>query len=89
MGSIEANLCCQKRNLCIAESRNMIMKKNWQKLLNEDKKLQRAEKQMELLLSYLHLIKTEGEVTKQQLIEKIRRIGCTIKRTWLKKISCG
>ena len=33
-------------------------------LLNEDKKLQRAEKQLELLLSYLHLAKTEGEVTK-------------------------
>jgi primosomal protein N' (replication factor Y) len=39
-------------------------------LLNEDKKLQRAEKQMELLLSYLHLIKTEGEVTKPQLLKK-------------------
>lgn len=40
------------------------------KLLNEDKKLQRAEKQMELLLSYLHLSKTEGEVTKQELLKK-------------------
>jgi primosomal protein N' (replication factor Y) len=40
------------------------------KLLNEDKKLQRAEKQMELLLSYLHLIKTEGEVTKPGLLKK-------------------
>ena len=40
------------------------------KLLNEDKKLQRAEKQMELLLSYLHLVKTEGEVTKPQLLKK-------------------
>ena len=39
-------------------------------LLNEDKKLQRAEKQMELLLSYLHLIKTEGEVTKSNLLKK-------------------
>ena len=39
-------------------------------LLNEDKKLQRAEKQMELLLSYLHLIKTQGEVTKAELLKK-------------------
>lgn len=40
------------------------------RLLNEDKKLQRAEKQMELLLSYLHLMKTEGEVTKSTLLKK-------------------
>jgi len=39
-------------------------------LLNEDRKLQRAEKQMELLLAYLHLIKTEGEVTRSQLLKK-------------------
>jgi len=43
---------------------------NLEKLLNEDKKLQRAEKQMELLLSYLHLAKTEGEVLKSQLLKK-------------------
>ncbi len=48
----------------------MIMKKNWKHFVNEDKKLQRAEKQMELLLSYLHLIKTEGEVTKSELLKK-------------------
>jgi primosomal protein N' (replication factor Y) len=41
-----------------------------EKLLNEDKKLQRAEKQMELLLSYLHLAKIEGEVLKSQLLKK-------------------
>ena len=39
-------------------------------LLNDDKKLQRAEKQMQLLLSYLHLLKTEGEVTKSALLKK-------------------
>jgi primosomal protein N'' len=39
-------------------------------LLNEDKKLQRAEKQMELLLSYLHLLKTQGEVSKPELLKK-------------------
>lgn len=43
---------------------------NLEKLINEDKKLQRAEKQMELLLSYLHLIKTEGEVSKASLLKK-------------------
>lgn len=41
-----------------------------EKLLNEDKKLQRAEKQMELLLSYLHFQKTEGEITKAALLKK-------------------
>jgi primosomal protein N' (replication factor Y) len=40
------------------------------KLLNEDKKLQRAEKQLELLLSYLYLVKVEGEVSKPQLLKK-------------------
>jgi primosomal protein N' (replication factor Y) len=39
-------------------------------LLNEDKRLMRAEKQMELLLAYLHLLKTEGEVTKTALLKK-------------------
>ncbi|MFL5744488.1 MAG: primosomal protein N' [Niastella sp.] len=39
-------------------------------LLNDDKKLQRAEKQLELLLSYLHLVKTQGEVTKPELLKK-------------------
>lgn len=39
-------------------------------LLNEDKKLQRAEKQLELLLAYLHIVKTEGEVTQPQLLKK-------------------
>ncbi|HVY76750.1 MAG TPA: primosomal protein N' [Puia sp.] len=41
-----------------------------EKLLNEDKKLQRAEKQLELLLSYLHLQKTETEVTRSLLLKK-------------------
>lgn len=39
-------------------------------LLNEDKRLQRAEKQMELLLAYLHYEKTEGEITKSNLLKK-------------------
>src|SRR5690606_31006302 len=33
-----------------------------EKLLNEDPRLRRAEKQMELLLAFLHLKRTEGEV---------------------------
>ena len=41
-----------------------------EKLLNEDKRLQRAEKQMELLLAYLHFQKTEGEITKPALLKK-------------------
>lgn len=40
------------------------------RLLNEDPKLQRAEKQMELLLAYLHLSKTTGNVTRQALLKK-------------------
>jgi primosomal protein N' (replication factor Y) (superfamily II helicase) len=45
---------------------------NLSALINEDKKLQRAEKQMELLLAYLHLQKTQGEVTKTELLKKSR-----------------
>lgn len=41
-----------------------------EQLLNEDKRLQRAEKQMELLLAYLHFQKTEGEITKSALLKK-------------------
>ncbi len=43
---------------------------NLAKLLNEDKKLQRAEKQMELLLAYLHFVRVDGEVTQSQLLKK-------------------
>lgn len=40
------------------------------KLLNEDTKLQRANKQLELLLSYLHLEHTETVVRKSDLLKK-------------------
>ncbi|MFT3903320.1 MAG: primosomal protein N' [Niabella sp.] len=50
-----------------------------EKLLNEDKRLQRAEKQMELLLSYLHLQKTEGEITKAALLKKSRASDAQLK----------
>jgi primosomal protein N' (replication factor Y) len=56
------------------------------KLLNEDKKLQRAEKQMELLLSYLHLVKTEGEVTKTELLKKSGATDAQLKGLVDKKI---
>ncbi len=57
-----------------------------EKLLNEDKKLQRAEKQMELLLSYLHLTKTEGEVTKPGLLKKSGATDAQLKGLVDKKI---
>lgn len=41
-----------------------------EELLNEGKKLQRAGKQLELLLSYLHFQRTEGEISKQALLKK-------------------
>lgn len=41
-----------------------------EQLLNEDKRLKRAEKQLELLLSYLHLQQTVGETTKSELLKK-------------------
>ncbi|MCD2425434.1 primosomal protein N' [Niabella pedocola] len=41
-----------------------------EQLLNTDAKLQRAEKQLELLLGYLHFQKTEGAITKQALLKK-------------------
>lgn len=55
-------------------------------LLNEDKKLQRAEKQMELLLSYLHLIKTQGEVTRSELLKKSGASDAQLKGLVDKKI---
>ncbi|WP_346238008.1 replication restart helicase PriA [Niabella insulamsoli] len=39
-------------------------------LLNEDKRLQKAGKQMELLLAYLHFQKTDGAITKRALLKK-------------------
>lgn len=55
-------------------------------LLNEDKKLQRAGKQMELLLSYLHLQKTQGEVTKAELLKKSGASDAQLKGLMDKKI---
>ncbi|MFM2138298.1 MAG: primosomal protein [Bacteroidota bacterium] len=41
-----------------------------ERLLNTDSRLQRAVKQQELLLAFLHLHRTEGEVTKSALLKK-------------------
>jgi len=55
-------------------------------LLNDDRRLQRAEKQMELLLSYLHLIRTTGEVTKPELLKKSNATDAQLKGLVDKKI---
>ena len=52
------------------------MKKNLSELLNTSS---RAPKQMELLLSYLHLIKTEGEVTQTELLKKSNATAAQLK----------
>jgi len=47
-----------------------ILEANLEDLLNQDKKWSRAEKQMELLLSFLHIQKTEPEVSRSALLKK-------------------
>jgi len=47
-----------------------ILEANLEALLNQDKKWSRAEKQMELLLSFLHIQKTEPEVSRSALLKK-------------------
>src|SRR5882724_9337995 len=59
---------------------------NLSSLLNEDKKLQRAEKQMELLLAYLHLLRAEGKVTKSELLKKSGASDAQLKGLVDKKI---
>jgi primosomal protein N' (replication factor Y) len=51
---------------------------NLAKLLNEWSK-NKAPKQLELLLSYLHLIKTEGEVTQTNLLKKANATAAQLK----------
>jgi len=51
---------------------------NLAKLLNEWSK-NKAPKQLELLLSYLHLIKTEGEVTQTSLLKKANATAAQLK----------
>ncbi len=59
-----------KKETFVLLNKELDNEENLSRLLNEDKKLQRAEKQMELLLSYLHFMKTQGEVTKADLLKK-------------------
>jgi primosomal protein N' (replication factor Y) len=51
---------------------------NLEKLLNEWSK-NKAPKQFELLLAYLHLIKTEGEVTQTHLLKKANATAAQLK----------
>ncbi|MDF2380532.1 primosomal protein N' [Nostoc ellipsosporum NOK] len=57
-----------------------------EQLLNEDPRLRRAEKQMELLLAYLHLSRSEGEVTKPGLLKKSGASDAQLKGLVEKKI---
>lgn len=51
---------------------------NLEKLLNEWSK-NKAPKQLELLLAYLHLLKTEGEVTQGELLKKANATAAQLK----------
>ncbi|MGZ5222299.1 MAG: replication restart helicase PriA, partial [Chitinophagaceae bacterium] len=75
-----------KKETYVLLSRQYDNEEELAKLLNEDKKLQRAEKQMELLLSYLHLVKTQGEVTKPELLKKSGATDAQLKGLVDKKI---
>ncbi len=55
-------------------------------LLNEDKKWSRAEKQLELLLSFLHIQKTEPEVSRPALLKKSRASDAQLKALITKNI---
>ena len=55
-------------------------------LLNQDKKWQRAEKQMELLLSFLHIQKTEPEVLRSALLKKSGASDAQLKALVMKNI---
>ena len=87
---IEKNVCfvwealketyTTKKETYVLLNKELDNEENLSRLLNEDKKLQRAEKQMELLLAYLHFMKTQGEVTKTDLLKKSGCYRCAIKR---------
>src|SRR5450631_3808473 len=55
-------------------------------LLNEDKKWSRAEKQMELLLSFLHIQKTEPEVSRSALLKKSGASDAQLKALIIKNV---
>lgn len=55
-------------------------------LLNQDKQWQRAEKQMELLLAFLHIQKTEPEVSRSALLKKSGASDAQLKALITKRI---
>ncbi|TXH60257.1 MAG: primosomal protein N' [Bacteroidia bacterium] len=57
-----------------------------EELLNNDKSLNRAEKQLELLLSFLHLQKTEGIISKSELLKKSNASDAQLKGLVAKNI---
>jgi len=57
-----------------------------EELLNQDKKWSRAEKQMELLLSFLHIKKTEPEVSRSALLKKSGATDAQLKALITKNI---
>jgi primosomal protein N' (replication factor Y) (superfamily II helicase) len=60
--ALKETYSAKKESFVSAQSAISIMKKRLSELLNN---WTRAPKQMELLLSYLHFMKTEGEVSNQ------------------------
>ena len=59
-----------KMETYISLHKDYLSEENLETLLNQDKKWSRAEKQMELLLSFLHIQKTEPEVSRSGLLKK-------------------
>ncbi len=68
VGRIEGKIQGKIRKLHSRCTPIILMKKRWKRLLNNWGK--GAPKQMELLLSFLYLQKSEGEVTQPQLLKK-------------------
>ncbi|MCE3281811.1 MAG: helicase PriA essential for oriC/DnaA-independent replication [Chitinophagaceae bacterium] len=90
---IEKNVCYVWENLQekYKEKKETYLRLN-PEYNNEDKlsdllnNWSRAPKQMELLLSYLHLVKSEGEVTQPQLLKKSNATAAQLKGLVEKKI---
>ena len=60
--------------------------KELENLLNNDKALNRAEKQLELLLSFLHLQRSEGVIIKSELLKKSNASDAQLKGLITKNI---
>ncbi len=68
----------EKKETYVTLHPNYHNEENLSKLLNEWSK-NKAPKQLELLLSYLHLIKTVGEVTQTELLKKANATSAQLK----------